>query len=56
MKINIKLFLIDCLIATIIISIGLMISRTFICGLICGVIYLFVTFLVDEYFKEREEK
>ena len=56
MKINIKLFLIDCLIATIIISIGLMISRTFICGLICGMIYWFITDLTEIHFKEREEK
>ena len=56
MKFNLKIFLIDYLIAIIIIALGLIISRTFICGMICGVIYLFITFLVDEYFKEREEK
>lgn len=56
MKINIKLFLMDCLIAIIIISIGLMISRTFICGMICVVIYWIVSDLIEVYFKEREEK
>ena len=56
MKINIKLFLIYCLIAIIIIAIGLTISRTFICGMYCGIIYWIITDLVGLYFKEREEK
>ena len=51
-----KKFLIECLIATIILSIGLMISRTFICGLICGIIHWSLTDLIETYFKEREEK
>lgn len=56
MKFNVKLFLIDCAIATIIITIGLLISKTFINGMICGVIYWFITELIGLYFKEREEK
>lgn len=56
MKRNIKLFLMDCLIATIIIPIGLIISRTFISGMICGIIYWIITDLIELYFKEREEK
>lgn len=56
MKRNIKLFLMDCLIAIIIIPIGLIISRTFICGSICGIIYWIITDLIELYFQEREEK
>ena len=56
MKINIKLLLIDCLIAGIIILIGLIISKTFICGMFCGLIYCFIADLIELYFKEREEK
>lgn len=56
MKINIKLFLIDCLIALITILIGLTISKTFICGMFCGIIYCFITDLIGLYFKEREER
>ena len=55
-KINIKLILIYCLIETIIILTGLTISRTFISGLTCGMIYWFVTDLIELYLKEREEK
>ena len=51
-----KRFLIDCLIAIIIVIVGLTISKTFICGMVCGVIYYFITLLVDGYFKEREGK
>ena len=51
-----KKFLIDCLIALITILIGLTISRTFTCGMVCGIIYYFITLLVDGYLKEREEK
>ena len=43
MKINIKRLLIDSLIAGLIISIGLMVSRTFFCGMFCGMIYWFIT-------------
>lgn len=56
MKFNVKLFIIHCLIAGLIISIGLIISRTFLCGMICGILYYFITDLVELYFKEREEK
>ena len=56
MKINIKLFLIDFIVALILIVTGLIISKTFICGMLCGVIYCFVTDLIELYFKEREEK
>lgn len=56
MKINIKRLLIDSLIAGLIISIGLMVSRTFFCGMFCGIIYLFITFLIEEYFKEKERE
>ena len=56
MKRNIKLFLIEWLIAIIIVIAGLTISKTFICGMICGVIYYFIIFLVEENLKEREEK
>lgn len=56
MKIDIKLFLIDCLIATILILTGLTISRTFISGMFCGIIYWFITDLIGLYFKEREGK
>ena len=48
--------LIDYLIAVIIIAIGLTISKTFICGMVCGAIYYFITLLVEKYFEEREEK
>ena len=51
-----KKFLIDYLIALITILIGLTISKTFICGMFCGVIYYFITLLIDGFFKEREEK
>ena len=56
MKINVKLFLIDFLIALIIIILGLAISKTFICGMFCGLIYCFIADLIELYFKEREEK
>lgn len=56
MKINIKLLLTDCLIAIIVILIGLTISKTFICGMFCGVLYYFITDLIKLYFKEGEEK
>ena len=56
MKTNTKLILMNFLTATIIITIGLIISKTFICGMICGVIYWFVNDLIELYFKEREEK
>lgn len=52
----IKLTLIDCLIATIVIIIGSMISKTFICGMICGVIYWLIADLIESYYKEREEE
>ena len=56
MKFNVKLFLIDYLIAIVIIIIGLTISKTFICGMFCGIIYCFITDLIGLYFKESEEK
>ena len=56
MKINIKRLLIDALIAGLIISIGLMVSRTFLCGMFCGMIYWFITDLIELYLKEREDK
>ena len=51
-----KKFLIKWLTAIIIIAIGLTISKTFICGMFCGIIYLFITFLIEEYFKEKERE
>lgn len=56
MKFNVKLFLTDFLIAGFIILVGLTISRTFICGMICGLIYWFITDLIKLFLKEREEK
>ena len=56
MKRNIKLFLIDCLVAVIITTIGSCTSKTFLCGMICGVIYRFITELIESYFKESEEE
>ena len=57
MKTNIKLFLIDWLVAMIIIAIGFSISKTFLCGMLCGVLYCFVTGLILELcFKESEEE
>lgn len=53
---DIKLILIDYLIATIVTIIGLMISKTFIFGMICGVIYWLIADLIESYYKEREEK
>lgn len=44
------------LIAIIVMTIGLIISRTFMSGIFCGVIYCFITDLIGLYFKEREEK
>ena len=55
MKFNVKLFLIDWLVAMTIIIIGLTISKTLICGMFCGIIYWFITDLIGLYFKEREE-
>lgn len=54
--VKIKLILIDCLIASIVIIIGLMISKTFFCGMICGIIYWLIADLVELYYKEREEQ
>ena len=51
-----KKFLINWLIGTIIVIIGLTISKTFICGMFCGIIYWFLTDLIETYFKEREER
>lgn len=56
MKINIKLLLTDCLIAIIVILIGLTISKTFICGMFCGVLYCFITELIEIYLRGKEEK
>lgn len=56
MKRNIKLFLIDWLVAMIVIAIGFSISKTFLCGMVCGAIYRFITELIELYFKESEEK
>lgn len=56
MKRNIKLFLIDWLVAMIVIAIGFSISKTFLCGAICGIIYWVITDLIELYFKESEEK
>ena len=56
MKKYIKLFLIYWLIAIAIITIGLVISKSFICGIFCGIIYSFITDLIGLHFKEREEK
>lgn len=50
-----ELILSDLLIAIIIIAIGLTISKTFICGMFCGVIYYFMTCLVELYFKEKSK-
>ena len=51
MKRNIKLFLIDCLVAVITITIGFSISKTFISGIISGIIYGIITELIELYFK-----
>ena len=56
MKKDIKLFLIDYLVAVIIITIGSCISKTFLCGMICGAIYRFIIELIELYFKESEEE
>lgn len=56
MKTNIKLFLIDCLVAIIIIPTGLIISKTFLSGVMCGIIYWFITDLIELYFKAKEVK
>lgn len=56
MKRNIKLFLIDWLVAAVIIAIGFSISKTFLCGMLCGIVYCFIADLIELYFKESEEK
>ena len=56
MKINIKLLLTDCLIAIIVILIGLIISKTFLSGIICGALYCFITELIEIYLRGKEEK
>lgn len=54
MKKSVKLFLIEWLIATIIVAIGLLISKTFICGMICGVIYYSLVEIIEHNLKESE--
>ena len=56
MKRNIKLFLIDWLVAMIVITIGFSISKTFLCGMICGAIYRFITELIELYFKVKDDR
>lgn len=47
---------IELLIAIIIVAAGLTISKTFLSGMICGVIYYFLVEIIEYIFKEREEK
>ena len=56
MKRNIKLFLLDWLVAMIVIAIGFSISKTFLCGMLCGIIYSFIADVISLYFKAKEEK
>ena len=56
MKRNIKLFLIDWLVAAVIIAIGFCISKTFLCGTLCGALYCFITELIEIYLRGKEEK
>ena len=56
MKMNTKLFLIDFLVAWFVTITGFIISKTFLCGMLCGIVYCFIADLIGLYFKEMEEK
>ena len=56
MKKHIISYLIESLIAIIIVAVGLAISKTFLSGMICGIIYYSLVEIIEYIFKEREDK
>ena len=49
-------YLTELLIAIIIVAVGSTIFKTFLSGMICGIIYYFLVEIIEYIFKEREEK
>ncbi len=47
--------LIECIIAFVIVSITKAISNTYLCGGIAGILTIYSTVLVDEFYKRLEE-